>query len=324
MKRLAFFSLGLASLALFGCGGSSSPTSSSPAPSIPSNAFVAGTTFNAVSGETKQPVAGAQFKFGGEELTTNSRGQVTLSREVSFNSNVDIIADGFLNRNTEFVSERTRYTLWPDTSPTGLTQRATGEIVYTSSYLSDDDPEFGQEGLSRWQEGLSEIVVVFGKGFENRTRAINTQIEAVAEFNLTIPNGISYTRPKFVTPPSRGYVELRIDPDYPNCIEYGSAAVANLPRGEYTRSRITYCYEEAALRKTTVLHELGHTFGLRHSSTNTDLMCIRWRIAQHFSPRERLLMKLMMLRRGGNRFPDNDREASRPSVGEGVLFKCYE
>ncbi len=154
----------------------------------------------------------------------------------------------------------------------------------------------------------------------------NTQVEAVDELNRTIPNGIYYTRPKFVTPPSRGYVELRIDPDEPDCIEYDSAALAYWGSwsSEHTHAVIIYCSEEYALRKSTVLHELGHTFGLRHSSTNTDLMCIRRRVTQHFSPREKLLMKLTMQRRGGNRFPDNDRQAFSAPVGESILFKCYE
>jgi hypothetical protein len=194
-------------------------------------------------------------------------------------------------------------------------------MVYTSSYLGDDNPEFGQEGLRRWREGLSEIVVDFGLGFKNRTRAINTQIEAVAEFNRTIPNKISYTRPDFVLPPSSGYVELRIDPENPNCIEYGSTAVASVARGEYTGTRITYCDEEAALRKSIVLHELGHTFGLRHSSDTNDIMRNPIK-ALRFSPREGLLMKLTMLRRGGNRFPDNDRETTGSPVGQSTLFIC--
>lgn len=325
IRKLAFklLILGLACVALHGCGGSSSPTSSSPTASTPVRSFPAGTTFTVVSGETGQPVASARFVVGGEDLLTNEDGQVRLSGDVQFGDRLDIVATGFLDRQTTFWKGRTRYTLWPKTSPTGLTEHATGEIVYTSSYLSDDNPEFGQQGLSRWQEGLSEIVVVFGKGFEKGARTTKMQIEAVAEFNRTIPNGISYTSPRFVTPPSRGYVELRIDPDYSSCVEYGSKAVAVLPRGEYTSSRITYCYEDAALSKTTALHELGHTFGLRHSSDTIDSMH-NPAIWPRFSPRERLLMKLMMLRRGGNLFPDNDREATRPPVGESTLFLCYE
>lgn len=61
-----------------------------------------------------------------------------------------------------------------------------------------------------------------------------------------------------------------------------------------------------------MLHNLGHSFGLMYSPDESDRMNYNWwkRRQDDFSLREVLTMKLMLQRRAGNRWPDNDRGGS--------------
>ena len=76
-----------------------------------------------------------------------------------------------------------------------------------------------------------------------------------------------------------------------------------------------------------VLHELGHTLGLYHSSSTADVMYCSSGRPFNFSPRETLTMKLVRQRRTGNRWPDNDRMASSPASlhsGDREVIACGE
>jgi len=78
-----------------------------------------------------------------------------------------------------------------------------------------------------------------------------------------------------------------------------------------------------AARDGTVTHETGHSFGLGHSPDSGEVMHAfkLSRQAENFGARESLVMRLMLQRHGGNRFPDNDRGVSSASSGE-VTIVC--
>jgi hypothetical protein len=82
----------------------------------------------------------------------------------------------------------------------------------------------------------------------------------------------------------------------------------SVSNGEIVGGSIVHCSLDAA-RSPTATHETGHTFGLRHSPEPSELMAAVFTSARSAScgPRERLAMRLMLQRAGGNRFPDEDR-----------------
>jgi len=74
---------------------------------------------------------------------------------------------------------------------------------------------------------------------------------------------------------------------------------------EITGGAIYYGNLRVARVGAIVIHELGHHLGLNHSTEMTDVMGPPGSAA-NFSARERLLISLMLQRRAGNRFPDDD------------------
>ena len=75
-----------------------------------------------------------------------------------------------------------------------------------------------------------------------------------------------------------------------------------------TGGKIVFASFDVARMTTVVTHELAHMFGLEHSSDPGDLMYPIVSTFKSFSPREQLVIELMLLRRPGNQFPDNDRD----------------
>ena len=87
------------------------------------------------------------------------------------------------------------------------------------------------------------------------------------------------------------------------------------PQGYIAGGSIAYRSMTEARRIVVVAHELGHAFGLRNCSSASALMSgpiapattgsLYFGVVD-FTAKERLVMKLMLLRRPGNRFPDRD------------------
>jgi len=112
------------------------------------------------------------------------------------------------------------------------------------------------------------------------------------------------------------------------CVEVsisGTVAAAGGPvafdaDGYTTAGRIQYLDLDHARRFGVILHEMGHVFGLNHGPGNI-MMCggvcgpggactVSPDQVGQFTPQERLAMKLMLQRRPGTVFPDNDRFVS--------------
>jgi hypothetical protein len=81
---------------------------------------------------------------------------------------------------------------------------------------------------------------------------------------------------------------------------------------EITGGRMSFAFEQKDLAywgMDSILHELGHLFGLHHSGRRGDLMDVSTaarRDRADFTPAEYRSLRLLFQRRAGNLFPDDD------------------
>lgn len=312
--------------ALVGCGGSDrgTPQTPDPAPTPAPRAWIAGTTISIVSGEDFAPVEGALVILGGREYTSDGAGHVELGEDVPYGSYADVVASGFLNRQTVVPRDgRTRFVLWPRQTANGMHETFTAEIVYT--YAWREEPDHGSSPLERVPESAARVSVWPSEQILQDPAAAHTHEVAIAEMNLALEGRTTYV----LTPtrPATGVVlETRVaEPDDEGCegnvAGYFRARVN--ARGEIGGGQIVYCTLEIS-RSSTVTHELGHSVGLQHSYGGNELMS-RPRMRNRrvtFSEREGLAMRLLFERPAGNRFPDTDREATASAEGVHTTI-CY-
>jgi hypothetical protein len=283
--------------------------------------MAAGTVFALRSGETSQPVAGATVALSGlspagafsTAFATDSAGQFRLDRTVLLSSTplVELTAAGFLVRSTILRRDETTMSLWPASSPTGLDDVFSSAAVY--SLATCPAVNTGTALLRKMLSSVASVDVSFDSTLQDAA-AENAHRQAISRMNSALGGLPQY---QFTTTAGQGVsFTAGIDAGAATCTAgpepLRAATVLNVANGSIVGGRLIYCSVEAARAVNLVLHELGHTFGLRHSLSSSDVMyCTTGRPAS-FSSREALVMKLIGQRRPGTRWPDNDRDTSGP------------
>jgi hypothetical protein len=290
-------------------GGSPSAPSPGVVPAAPV-AITAGTVLTLTSGETGAPVAGAAVTVAGSVYAADARGEIALRMATAPGALVDVAGVDYLDRQTLLRSAAsTHYSLWPLRSPTGLDESYTRTLVYTS-----DGGAAGGAPLQRLRLGTTRVFVVPSAALRADPDAEGVLDAALQELDRSAGDLVAYQEAS--AGPSQGVaVETRVEPTNSVCTETATTRVRGattvfLNDGEIERAEIVFCTTADARDLVTVTHELGHTLGLRHSPDSEELMAavVHPRQTTRFSAREGLTIHLLMQRRGGTRFPDNDRQ----------------
>ncbi len=282
--------------------------------------IVPGSTVQIVSGESGQPVGGARVVIAGREHVSDAAGQLTVAQLAPNGATLDIEATGFLNRQTLIRrGERTTFELWPSRSPTRLDADYTRVLVYESASISGGG---AVEPLDRPDIDTARVAIVPTVAILRDPRAMQALRDAASEITDAVGGTIVYAVGEA---PGSVPIQLRIEPRNESIVDENLRAFTRcwMTRLVITRCDIVYRDVEV-VRSNTTLHELGHTFGLNHSPDRSEIMGIRRLRSPHgFSPRERLVMKLMLKRPPGNLFPDNDRQApALRALGETSRIVC--
>ena len=267
----------------------------------------AGIPLVVVSGDNDQPVAGASVVVGGRRYVSDATGRVDL--DPAMDGDVDVEATHFLVRETALPSSRTM-TLWP-TGP-GYPEDYIRHLLYKDAAGTRGEPSLSADAPLRRVMATTVQVVPDGALWDDRS-ARGAHERAVELLNEATGGHVRFE----LRPSARsGGVVFHAHVDG-TAAAAGALTYRDVLRNEITGGRIVYANLGAARSERFVTHELGHALGLQHSLRPSDLMFFSapQAAAAAFSDQERLSIRLLLQRRAGNRYPDNDRAVTGAVAG---------
>jgi hypothetical protein len=222
---------------------------------------------------------------------------------------VEINAAGFLKRETLTRSDAT-FALWPDRPdfPTSWTQ----ELIFDRVFVQDGK-------LSRPQSG---VFIVFSPEVDGEAQSAMRDAAAL----LTAATGGKIPFTVGAAPAGAPTITVKVEPGAAFFSQFpGSAAFAGVPflGNVLGGSNGSISFKDAGVSHVRALaaHELGHHFGLGHPASMPAVMNAAVDPGRSdYTAAEKLGIKMMLLRRPGNAFPDNDRAVVSARLGRGVIF----
>jgi hypothetical protein len=171
--------------------------------------------------------------------------------------------------------------------------------------------------MRRLPTSTRTVAVVPSADLQGDPEAMDAHRAAIDAINgATAPLGITYRLG------GTGDLSLptKVDRSAGSCAEGTTRAFTSLwlsGANEIVRAEITFCGTAISATLGTVVHELGHTMGLRHSLDAYDMMYPYAQSSRPSTPtrREALTMSLMRARRSGTQWPDNDRDTTGAATG---------
>ncbi|MFN8090792.1 MAG: matrixin family metalloprotease [Vicinamibacteria bacterium] len=199
----------------------------------------------------------------------------------------------------------TRLALWPDTP--AFPGEYTKALVYTDSVDGSLAP------MRRLPNRVRAVAVQPSAELQADPAALDALRQAVDGIDAALAGrGVSYA----LGGAGDLAVPVRVDPADSGCAGRRATTWIWLgPADEIQRAEVVACSADVARNAGSMAHELVHTFGLRHSSDARDLMYALYSDSRSTTPtaREALAMWLVLERRTGTTWPDDDRDTQAQS-----------